>query len=108
GQKDKEACKPPEYRHMGACGHCELPRISCGHSEHGKEFIEGTPFGHASNKCPADEWCSMYGVCFEKAIFPIENKNLAPGATCYLHRECASGTCAKEGGTQFGDVGSCK
>jgi hypothetical protein len=106
GDKDKPACKPPMYRHLGACGDCELPRVSCGYREHG-DFHQGGPFGHASSKCPAGEWCTMHGVCFPKSEFPVEGKNLARGERCYFGSECASGECYGDGFNAFGDVGRC-
>lgn len=106
---DKPACKPPMYRHLGTCGDCELPRISCGYSENGNpSYPGGSPFGHRSSKCPAGEWCSVYGVCFPKSEFPVEGHHLARDKTCYLDRECASQHCdgPRSMGT-FGEPGHC-
>jgi hypothetical protein len=105
---DKPACKPPEYRHMGPCGICILPRISCGYSEHGhSNYPGGSPFGHASSKCPAGDLCSVYGVCFPKESFPVEGHDLQRGETCYLSSECASKHCPLDGNSAFGGVGTC-
>jgi len=100
GHVVQPACKPPTYRHLGACGRCELPTISC---EEGK----GGPFGHKSSKCPAGHLCSVFGVCMPKDDFPVEQHNLKRGKTCYFDRECASQDCPRNGIGTFGDVGNC-
>jgi hypothetical protein len=109
GHEDKPACKPPEYRHLGPCGECDTPRISCGYSQQpGKSVGGGSPFGHPSSKCPRGEWCSSFGVCIPKSDFPVEHRNLARDKTCYVDRECASGECALNGVSTFGSVGTCR
>ncbi|HEU4730590.1 MAG TPA: hypothetical protein VFT22_21985 [Kofleriaceae bacterium] len=100
GRVEQPACKPPRYRHLGACGMCELPTIRC-------EPGEGGPFGHKSNRCPAGELCSINGACFPRAEFPVEHHNLPRGETCYLDRECASQKCPTDGSTAYGRVGNC-
>ncbi|HET7502753.1 MAG TPA: hypothetical protein VFK02_17145 [Kofleriaceae bacterium] len=101
GRVDQPACKPPRYRHLGACGTCELPSIRC-------DDGGGSPFGHKSNKCPAGALCSAFGYCFPKGEFPVEQHNLKRGKACYLDRECASQECPSNGVSAYGSVGECK
>jgi hypothetical protein len=101
GRVEHEACKPPEYRHMGACGVCTHPTIRC---EEGK----GGPWGHKDSRCPAGDLCSVFGYCFPKDEFPVERHNLKHGKQCFVDRECASQECNTDGTTAYGRAGECR
>lgn len=106
---EKPACKPPEYRHLGPCGDCLVPRIHCRHRENGEWVSDGDgPFGKRSSRCPAGELCTGLGVCFPKADFPVERHHLPRDEKCWLDRECASHKCNDDGWNAFGSVGICK